>query len=167
MDEQERMRAQGRVDVMTAAQDAAVRDTSESHDALRQAENVLVRALARPQPFREARWAERVADAVMRLQAVLREHRLQVQGPGGLYDELRTEAPWLLPRLQQLTAQLRRLESEATDLAAEVVRVRDGDLQNVGAIRGDAERMLALLRDLVSREADLMYERFRDLAALD
>ncbi|GAB4332538.1 MAG: hypothetical protein Kow0010_18510 [Dehalococcoidia bacterium] len=137
---------------LTAAQASAIERAGRSHDVLAEAQRVLSTALGRPQPRREAKWAD---------------HRAQVVGPGGLYDEFRTEAPWLLGRVDQLAAQFGRVEREAEDLAREVERVRSGDLQNLPAIRADAERMLALLRDLLARETDLIYEQFNEPAALD
>jgi len=90
-----------------------------------------------------------------------------VAGDGGLYDEFRFEAPWLVPRVDQLITQLRRIEAEAGDLATEVQRVVEGDLQAMPAIRSEAERLGVMVRDLMAKEVDLIYERFNEPAALD
>ena len=94
-------------------------------------------------------------------------HRHEVEAEGGLYEELCFEAPWLLSRVQQLINQLRRLEAQATDLAADVERVHQGDLQPLPAIRAEAESMLFSLRDILAKEADITWERFNEPVALD
>lgn len=152
---------------LTAAQVSAIERAGHSHDVLGEAQRVLHAALGRPQPRREAKWAERVAEALATFREGLAAHRQQVIGPGGLYDEFRTAAPWLLGRVDELAARFARVEREAEDLARELERVRSGDLQGLPALRTDAERMLALLRDLLAREADLIYEQFNEPAALD
>ena len=97
----------------------------------------------------------------------LREHRLEVEGPTGLYAEMLRDAPWTQSRLRQLAAQLRRIESEAVDLESEVARVAAGDFESISAVRSDAEWMLLSLRDILSKEADLIWERFNEPVALD
>ncbi len=53
------------------------------------------------------------------------------------------------------------------DLQIELARVGAGDLQAMGAVRSDGERALLALRDLLTQEADLIYERFNEPQALD
>lgn len=115
----------------------------------------------------ERAWARRVADKLNRARDAIAAHRQEVEGPDGLYEELRFEAPRLLPRVHQLMTQLERIEREATDLATEVRRVEDGDLQGLPSIRGDAEHLLMSLRDVMAKESDLMFERFNEPPALD
>jgi len=152
---------------MDAGQRSAVRGAERTQDALLKAQEHLFAALRRPQPTRERRWAEAVATELSAAVARLREHRLEVEAPSGLYAELMRDAPWTQSRLRQLTAQLRRIESEAVDLQAEVARVANGDFESIAAIRADAERMLLTLRDVLSKEGDLIWERFNEPAALD
>lgn len=148
-------------------QAGAIERAGETQHALSEAQHALYLALGRAQPNRERRWAAKVSAELQRARQAIARHREQVVGPGGLYDEVRFEAPWLVPRVEQLVAQLNRIEAEATDLAAEVERVREGDFQGLPAIRADAERMGIMLRDLLAKEADLTYERFNEPAALD
>jgi hypothetical protein len=150
-----------------AAQLAAVQGAERTQDSLSQAQEHLFRALRRPQPSRERRWAEAVAGELAAAAAALREHRLEVERDQGLYAELQRDAPWVAPRIRQIAAQLRRIEAEAADLGSEVARVQAGDFGSMAGIREDAERMLHSLRDLVSKEADLIWERFNEPAALD
>lgn len=150
-----------------SAQRAAVEGAERTQDTLTKAQEHLFRVLRRPQPARERRWAEAVGSELAAAVAALREHRLEVERPDGLYAELRRDAPWVEPRIRQIAAQLRRIESEAIDLQIEVARVEGGDFDGISAIRSDAEHMLHTLRDLMGKEADLIWERFNEPGALD
>lgn len=152
---------------MDRGQEGAVRGAERTQESLLTAQEHLFVALRRAQPTRERRWAEAVGAALASALSALREHRLEVEGPDGLYGELRRDAPWTQGRLRQIAAQLRRIEAEIVDLQSETSRVEAGDFESIGAIRGDAERMLLSIRDLVSKEADLIWERFNEPAALD
>ncbi|WP_322817488.1 hypothetical protein [Tepidiforma sp.] len=151
----------------TAAQASALSGAGRTTEGLLVAQDALLAALRRPQPGREREWATLVSQELARVVEALREHRLEVERVEGLYAEILRDAPWTQPRLRQLGAQLRRLEAEAADLQVEVRRVEEGDLQGLPAIRHDAERLLAGVRDLLSKEADLIYERFEQPPAAD
>jgi hypothetical protein len=152
---------------MTPGQQAAVHDAGQTEDALLAAQEHLYAALRRPQPMRERRWAAAVGEELAGAIEALQRHRQEVEGPGGLYEELANQAPWLLGRVKQLGAQLRRLEDESVDLQIEVARIEAGDLQGLPRMRSDAEHMLFTLRDLLHKEIDLIYEQFNQPAALD
>ena len=152
---------------LTERQQRAITQAAATKNALLEAQEHLHRALMLPQTGREQAWAERVARELEAARQALEAHKAEVRGPGGLYEEVRFEAPWLIPRVNQLVAQMDRIERELADLAIEVQRVQDGDLQGLHAIRHDAERAMAMLRDLLAKEADLVYERFTEPAALD
>jgi|GEM_PF-1398383 len=161
------MEPANRSSAMDASQAAAVRGAERTQNALLEAQEHLFRALRRPQPTRERRWAEAVNTELSRALAAVREHRLEVEGPQGLYAEIRRDAPWTEPRLRRISAQLRRLEEELVDLQVEAARVEAGDLSPLGDLRADAERALLSLRDILSREADLIWERFNEPVAQD
>jgi|SwirhisoilCB3_FD_contig_31_7162952_length_650_multi_2_in_0_out_0_1 hypothetical protein len=152
---------------LTTAQAGAIERAGASERAIEQAQRVLYRALGRPQPLRERKWAERVGSALSKARDAIRSHREEVTGQGGLYDELRFEAPWLLARVAELDAALSQIENEVAELSVEVDRVRFGDLARVGNIRDSAERILVQLRAVLAREADLTWERFNQPPALD
>lgn len=152
---------------LTEGQAGAITRAGASKEVLEQAQSVLYRALGRPQPLRERKWAERVASALADARAAIRSHRDEVVGEGGLYDVLRFEAPWALQRVGALDAELLQIEDEAGRLGADVERVRLGDLTRVGNIRRCAERILSHLRDVLAREADLIWEQFNQPSAVD
>lgn len=151
----------------TEAQVSALSGAGRTTEGLLVAQDALLAALRRPQPAREREWATLVSQELARVVEALREHRLEVERVEGLYAEILRDAPWTQPRLRQLEAQLRRLEAEAADLQVEVRRVEEGSLQGLPTIRHDAERLLAGVRDLLSKEADLIYERFEQPPAAD
>lgn len=142
-------------------------DRDVSQASLHEVAGRLEIALGRAQGGRETAWADLVRERLLGLQRCLQRHAERALGRQGLYAEIAGEAPHLGARSRQLERQLDRLATEAEDLLAEVERVRRADLQGVTAIRVDAERLLASLRDLMAKENDLMFERFRDLPALD
>lgn len=157
----------GKSSEMTRPQRAAVGAAYGTKDALLEAQNHLFSALRRPQPNRERRWAATVEARVAAALRAIRDHRLEVEGAHGLYFELEREAPWVKPRIRRLVAGLARLEAEMVDLQIELARVGAGDLQAMGAVRNDGERALLALRDLLTQETDLVYERFNEPQALD
>ncbi|GBD24583.1 hypothetical protein HRbin29_02265 [bacterium HR29] len=152
---------------LTERQQRAIAQAAATKNALLEAQQHLQHALGLPQTGREQRWADRVARELEAARKALDAHKMEVRGPGGLYEELRFDAPWLIPRVDQLVAQMDRVERELADLATEIRHVQDGDLRGLHHIRHDAERALAMLRDLLAREGDLVYERFNEPAALD
>jgi hypothetical protein len=152
---------------LTSGQREAIDAAVTTRNALVDAREHLFRALGRPQPGRERKWAGRVWQELASAREALQQHRAEVESDEGLYGELKVDAPRLLPRVEQLKAQLARIITEADDLAAEVDRVRNGDPQSLATIRYDAERMLATLQDLIARENDIIFERFNEPPALD
>ena len=113
---------------LTEGQQSALRGAERTQSALFRAQEHLYAALRRPQPTRERRWAEAVGTELAAALAALRDHRLEVEEPAGLYAELQRDAPWVAPRIRQVSAQIRRVESEIIDLQIEVARVAAGDL---------------------------------------
>lgn len=152
---------------LTTSQRGAVEAAGATRGALVEAREHLFRALARPQPGRERKWAERVWQELSIAREALQRHEKEVESDEGLYGELRVDSPRLLPRVEQMRAQLARIITEADDLAAEVDRVRQGDRQSLATIRYDAERMLGALQELIARENDIIFERFNEPPALD
>jgi hypothetical protein len=152
---------------LTPEQRGAIEAAGESRNALVEAQEHLIKALGRPQPGRERRWAVKVADELRAARDALGRYRAEVESDEGLYGELQRDAPWLQARLHQFRNQLSRFDQEAAHLAQEVDRVTGGDTEALPAIRNDAEHMLVVLRDLFAREADLIWEQFNEPAALD
>ena len=141
-------------------QGASKRGAERTQSGLLVAQEHLYTALRRPQPRRERAWGEMVSAALAAALAALREHRLEVEAPNGLYEDILRDSPWAEAPIRQIKAQLSRMEAEAVDLQFEVARVAGGDNQGLHAIRTEAERLLLTLRDILNKESDLAYERF-------
>jgi hypothetical protein len=152
---------------LSEAQSAALNTAEASQNALLEAQQHLMVALRRPQPTRERAWAAAVSNSLGAALVALRAYRLDVEGEEGLYAEIMRDAPWTAPRLRQLRAQVSRVESELIDLQVEAARVEAGDTHGLTAIRGTVEGALMSLRDVLSRETDLIFERFRDYGVPD
>ena len=153
--------------VPSAAQRGAMEAASASRNALVEAQHHVLKALGRPHPGRERRWAMHVSEELRAAEQALSKYRNEVEADEGLYAEIQRDAPWLLPRIRQMKNQLHRIAQEGDHLQEELVRVVEGDLHPLGSIRYEAERMLLGLRDLLAREGDLLLERFNEPAAQD
>ena len=151
----------------TAAQRGAIEAASASRNDLVEAQHHLLKALGRPQPGRERKWAQHVATELEAARRALQHYRAEVEGDEGLYAEVQRDSPWLIARVRQMQNQLQRITQESDHLQEEVERVVAGDVRALPAIRQDAERMLLVLRDLLAREADLLVEQFNEPAAQD
>lgn len=151
----------------TAAQRGAIEAASASRNDLVEAQQHLLKALGRPQPGRERKWAVAVSEELAAARRALEHYRSEVESERGLHAEIQRDAPWLIARVRQIQNQLQRITQESDHLQEETERVVGGDLHALPAIRQDAERMLLLLRDLLAREADLLFEQFNEPAAQD
>jgi hypothetical protein len=152
---------------LTAGQQSAIAAAGQTTTGLLAAQEHLFAALRRPQPTRERRWATEVAAALDAALRAIRAHRDEVEGADGLYSQIQRDAPWAVPRIRQVAVQLARLEADVIDLQIEVARVEAGDFQAIAAVRTEAESVLLSLRDILNKEADLIYERFNEPGALD
>ena len=151
----------------TPAQQAAIDQQDRSERSLARAQHRLETALRAAQPGRAKAWATAVQPPLEVLREALAHHSKQMLGPEGLYGELESEAPHLTSRVRQVERQLLRITREAEDLAREIELVTEGTLGGLPGIRGDAERLLRAIRDLMSKENDLIFEQFEEPPALD
>jgi hypothetical protein len=112
-------------------------------------------------------WGSRLAPAIAELQDAWTLHVSGTEGSGGLWEQIRDDAP-------RLDGKLRRLRREHEQLAAEIATLR----WTVDAAGGDGpqltharERVTAVLAQLVrhrQRGADLIYEAYQhDIGGAD
>jgi hypothetical protein len=116
------------------------------------------RALSAPAPGRADAWLARVRGCFGELTEDFRAHLSVTEGPGGLYEEVRANAP-------RLAGPLRRLEREHGEITAELdrVRCRLEDRGSAELVEDVRDRVTALLATLVrhrQRGADLVWEAF-------
>jgi len=146
---------------------SAIDSNRQSHDVLASVQAHLYEALSAAQLGRERDWAVRVVPALRAAQDAIDRHAEDVRSPSGLYSELQLDAPWLSKRLERLDRQLERVREQARDLSEKLVAMEQGMQAEAQAIRADSERLLASLRDLVTQENELVYERWLETPALD
>ena len=108
---------------------------------------------------RPGEWRARLAPHVDDLQGAWASHVSGTEGPDGLWEQIRTDAP-------RLNGQLRRLGREHQTLTAEVEALRQ-DLADAGEdeprLASARERATSLLVQLTrhrQRGADLIYEAY-------
>ncbi len=156
-----------RIQPLQQSQYSVLKTTEATHTSLLEIQNHLYEALQAAQKNREKKWADYVAKKLKSVRDMIQQHTEEVRAPDGLYYELQFEAPHLIKRVEQLIEQLEFIAVKAADLAASLEEIKEGDQQALKQIRPDAELMLAQLRNLISKENDIIYERFRDEGHVD
>ncbi|MEU7891920.1 hemerythrin domain-containing protein [Nonomuraea sp. NPDC049152] len=124
---------------------------------LRRACDELERALAVPPAGRADDWARELAPVVARMREAFAAHISIVEGPDGLFDEIRAESP-------RLEAMLRRLHREHDDIAAGLAAAEeDLSARDEAAMEGVRERLTTVLAALGrhrQRGTDLLYQAY-------
>jgi hypothetical protein len=128
-------------------------------DALYDAVLALERALAVPAGDAPEAWAAMLAAPITRLQDVLSVHIRGTEGPDGLFEQVREDAPHLLPAVDKLRAEHDPLVTAADSLAGHLGTV-DSDV----AVDGVRDQALALVLELLEhrhRGAELLYDAYQ------
>jgi hypothetical protein len=125
---------------------------------LRRACQGLELALAAPLTGRLDEWAHHVEPAVVRIREAFAIHVSITEGRGGLFEQIRSDAPRLVPALG-------RLHREHRDIAAELATAQE-ELGTAGedSMAEVRERLTTLLAGLSrhrQRGADLLYEAYQ------
>jgi hypothetical protein len=100
-------------------------------------------------------WCGQIADCLRQLDSAWMRHAQDNESPGGFFDQVRTEAPQLDPRLRQLHREhesLHRTIRHALDLVAQ-----PADPQQ---IRHDVDDLLALLSKHEQRGAEVIHQAY-------
>lgn len=153
-------------DAVSDTQDFAALDFAEMRRRraeLLQSINGLEQALAAP--GLQARWGEKVSDAVMELASDFHEHMEITEGSTGLYTQVLHSSPRLAFQVDRLTQEHVKLGELMAEL---VTAIGKGDsATEAGEVSGDhaevRERGTKLLGALVrhrQRGADMMYEAY-------
>jgi hypothetical protein len=142
---------------------AQLGEVGKRRAGLRRAITALEESASAALAGRPAEWRARLAPCVDNLQVAWESHISGTEGPGGLWEQIRTDAP-------RLNGQLNRLGREHQSLTAEVAALKRGL-----ADAGEVESRLASVRERVTtvlvqlarhrqRGADLIYEAYeRDI----
>jgi hypothetical protein len=126
----------------------------------------LERALAVPAGDAPEVWASLLAGPLTHLGSVLDVHVRGTEGESGLFEQLREDAPWLLPAVQQLTSEHPGLVGAAQALTTRIEAVHtDGDVDD---LRDTALDLMRQLLEHRHRGAELLYDAYQvDLSGTD
>jgi predicted transcriptional regulator len=143
-------------------QEVVTSSTSNEHDAIVAAVQVLEAALASPATNREDQWHERIEHDLAPVVATVQHHCQAAEAEGGLVKEL--EAMLGRPRsLAIVSREHEQLAAEAQAFFASLATASD-----VAAVRARAAALTADLRAHQAQETDLIYEAFfRDIGVGD
>jgi hypothetical protein len=100
-------------------------------------------------------WSGQIANCLQQLDSAWLRHTQDNESPGGFFDQLRTEAPQLDPRLRQLHREhesLHRTILQTLDLVA-----RSADPKQV---RHDVDDLLTLLSRHEQRGAEVIHQAY-------
>jgi hypothetical protein len=143
-------------DAVAPSPELSVVRAQRSH--LRRACQELELALAAPLTGRLDEWAHQVAPAVVRIREAFAVHISVTEGRSGLFEQIRSDAPRLVPALG-------RLHREHKDIAAELASAAEElDTAGEGSVEQVRERLTTVLAGLSrhrQRGSDLLYEAYQ------
>jgi hypothetical protein len=118
----------------------------------------LERALAVPAGDAPDAWGEVLAAPIARLVEVLDAHVDGTEGPGGLFDQIRDDAPHLLSVVERLRAEHDPLEVAASTLSAHAAAVTtDAEVDDV---RDEALDLVRRLLEHRHHGAELLFDAY-------
>lgn len=116
------------------------------------------RALASPAGDNAEGWAAALTAPVNSLQEVLNDHVSGTEGAEGLFEQMREDAPHLLPALERLRVDHDPLLDGTRELIDALPNVRDDD--GVDLVRLHALDLLRHLLEHRHRGAELLYDAY-------
>jgi hypothetical protein len=126
----------------------------------------LERTLAVPAGDSPDAWAAMLAAPVARLQEVLGAHVRGTEGPRGLFDRMREDAPHLLNAVDRL-----RIDHAAMVLEADALAARLGEVTTDDDVHHVRDQSLDLLRHVLEHRhqgAEIVYDAYQvDVSAAD
>ena len=108
---------------------------------------------------RAAQWSATLQPFVLELQESWRSHIDGTQGPGGLWEEIRADAPRLDNELHRLAHEHDALTAAVAELSRELSDA-DDDEEKLIRVREQANALLAQFTRHQQRGADLIYEAY-------
>ena len=116
------------------------------------------RALASPAGGDAARWAAALTAPVDSLQEVLNDHVSGTEGAEGLFEQMREDAPHLLPALERIRDEHDPLLDGTRGLIDALPNVHDDD--GVDLVRMHALDLMRRLLEHRHRGAELLYDAY-------
>lgn len=134
-------------------------EVRQRRDALLRAAGGLEAALAAPAS--DARWPERVGNALSRLQGALADHVAVTERPDGTLDEVRDRAPRLANQIDRLRGEHASMTAQVELLMDRIDRVpAERSAEDSAAIREQALELLTAIGRHRQLGADLLYEAY-------
>jgi hypothetical protein len=119
----------------------------------------LERALAVPAGDAPDAWGEVLAAPIARLVEVIDAHVDGTEGPGGLFEQIRDDAPHLLPVVERLGAEHTPLEVAASTLGVHAAAVTtDAEVDDV---RDEALDLVRRLLEHRHHGAELLFDAYQ------
>lgn len=119
----------------------------------------LERALAVPAGDVPEAWGEVLAEPVAHLIEVIDGHVDGTEGPGGLFEQIRDDAPHLLPVVERLRADHAPLAGAASALATHAAAVTTDE--DVEEVRDEALDLVRRLLEHRHHGAELLYDAYQ------
>jgi hypothetical protein len=108
---------------------------------------------------RPAEWGATLLPHVEELNEAWASHVSGTEGPGGLWDEIRSDAPRLDNELKRLGREHESLSAASQELTGELVAAGD-DESKLARVREQANALVAQFTRHRQRGADLIYEAY-------
>ena len=128
-------------------------------DRLYEAVLAVERAIAAPAGDDAPRWAASLAAPVDNLQEVLSAHVSGTEGADGLFEQMREDAPHLLPQVERLRGEHDPLLDGTRTLKESLPNVQDDE--GVDLVRMHALDLLRHLLEHRHRGAELLYDAYQ------
>ena len=127
---------------------------------LRDAASALELAIAAPIGT-GPKWCHRVHARVKQVGAALEDHVVEVEGPSGLWDEIRVHAPRLIHMMDVMKAEHGKLRQMVAQLLDDVARIADqASKDEIAAVREKVVSLLGWIARHRQKGADLVYEAY-------
>jgi chromosome segregation ATPase len=120
----------------------------------------LERALSHASFSRESDWGTRISELLTATQAALRETRKTANSKGSLMEELASQFPHLLARVNRLRSEYIALQQQMETLQEKISAQPATVPQEVEWIREELAGLLTQLRRIQSQETELIFEAY-------
>lgn len=147
-------------EIENAAESAQLGEVRQRRAGLRRTMTAVDEATSAALVGRPGEWRATLLPQVDDLREAWASHVSGTEGPGGLWEQIRTDAP-------RLDGELRRLHREHESMAADIAELRH-DLADAGddesrltSVRERATALLVRLARHRQRGADLIYEAYQ------
>ena len=115
------------------------------------------------------KWCHRVHIGVKRVSGALEGHVVEVEGPSGLWNDIRVDAPRLIPMMETLKVEHDTLRKVVAQLLEDLTRITDkASKDEIAAVREKVVLLLGRITRHRQKGADLVYEAYMvDIEASD